>query len=330
MRINSGVGSGYLRQRTLKNSIHCSGIGLHSGIKVNMTLHPAEANTGIRFRRNGTVALTEVAATWQNAIEMPLSTTLKGDSDIKVGTIEHLMSALAGCAIDNVVVELNGPEVPVMDGSAAPFVFLIECAGSVTQDAPRRALEILKEVTVSDSRRSATVAPGRGLSIDFEIDFDNPAVARQKWSFHVTQASYKREVSRARTFGFLEEVDKLRDMGLALGGSLDNAIVIDGDQILNDGGLRYDNEFVRHKVLDLIGDLTLIGGPVIGKFRCARSGHSMTLRMLQTLFADEQAWRWREMTESDLEPGPETSMSAPGGAPGGASVPPARAVAARA
>ena len=172
-----------MRQRTLKNSIHCSGIGLHSGINVNMTLHPAEAGTGIRFRRNGTVQLTEVAATWHNAIETPLSTTLKGDSDIKIGTVEHLLSALSGCAIDNVVIELNGPEVPVMDGSSAPFVFLIECAGTVTQDAPRRALEILRNVTVSDSRRSATAMPGRGLSIEFEIDFDNSAVARVKPSW---------------------------------------------------------------------------------------------------------------------------------------------------
>jgi UDP-3-O-[3-hydroxymyristoyl] N-acetylglucosamine deacetylase len=308
-----------LRQRTLKNSIHCSGIGLHSGIKVNMTLHPAEAGTGIRFRRNGAVRLTEVAATWRNAIETPLSTTLKGDSDIKIGTVEHLLSALSGCAIDNVVIEVNGPEVPVMDGSSAPFVFLIECAGTVTQDAPRRALEIRRNVTVSDSRRSATAMPGRGLSIDFEIDFDNTVVARQDWSFQVTPASYKREVSRARTFGFLQDVDKLREMGLALGGSLDNAIVINGDRVLNDGGLRYDNEFVRHKILDLIGDLTLIGGPVIGKFQCTRVGHSMTLRMLRTLFADESAWRWREMTEVDLEIEPEPAM--------GASVPPARAVA---
>lgn len=330
MGMKFGATNGSLRQRTLKNSIHCSGIGLHSGVKVNMTLHPAEAGTGIRFRRNGTVRRTEVAATWRNAIETPLNTTLEGEADIKIGTVEHLLSALSGCAIDNVVIELNGPEVPVMDGSSAPFVFLIECAGTATQDAPRRALEIRRNVTVSDSRRSATAMPGRGLSIDFEIDFDSPAVARQQWSFQVTQASYKREVSRARTFGFLEEVDKLRAMGLALGGSLDNAIVIDGDRVLNDGGLRYDNEFVRHKVLDLIGDLTLIGGPVIGKFRCARSGHGMTLRLLRTLFADAQAWRWRELTEADLEVEPET---APGTAPGtgmGASVPPARAVAVRA
>jgi len=317
-----GAANGFLRQRTLKDSIHCSGIGLHSGVEVNMTLHPAEADTGIRFRRNGTVQRTEVAAIWQNAIETPLSTTLMGEADIKIGTIEHLLSALSGCAIDNVVIELNGPEVPVMDGSSAPFVFLIECAGSVTQDAPRRALEIRRDITVSDSQRAVTAMPGRGLSIDFEIDFDNAAVARQRWSFQVTQASYKREVSRARTFGFLEDVDRLREMGLALGGSLDNAIVIDGDRVLNDGGLRYDNEFVRHKVLDLIGDLALIGGPVIGKFCCKRTGHSMNLRLLQTLFADDAAWRWRELTEADLEAGPETGM--------GASIPPARAVAARA
>jgi len=322
MGMKFGVANGFLRQRTLKNSIHCSGIGLHSGVKVNMTLHPAEADTGIRFRRNGTVQRTEVAAIWQNAIETPLSTTLMGEADIKIGTIEHLLSALSGCAIDNVVIELNGPEVPAMDGSSAPFVFLIECAGSVTQDAPRQALEIRRDITVSDSRRAVTATPGRGLSIDFEIDFDNAAVARQRWSFQVTQASYKQEVSRARTFGFLEDVDRLREMGLALGGSLDNAIVIDGDQVLNDGGLRYDNEFVRHKVLDLIGDLALIGGPVIGKFCCTRTGHSMTLRLLQALFADDSAWRWRELTEADLEVGPETGM--------GASIPPARAVAARA
>jgi len=302
MGMNNGTPNGFLRQRTLKNSIHCSGIGLHSGIKVNMTLHPAEAGTGIRFRRNGTVQPTEVAATWHNAIETPLSTTLKGDSDIKIGTVEHLLSALSGCAIDNVVIELNGPEVPVMDGSSAPFVFLIECAGTAIQDAPRRALEIRRDVTVSDSRRSATAMPGRGLSIDFEIDFDNPAVARQAWSFQVT-----------------------RD-----GGSLDNAIVIAGDKVLNEGGLRYDNEFVRHKVLDLIGDLALIGGPVIGKFRCTRAGHSMTLRMLQTLFADERAWRWRELTEADLDVGPEIVPETAPGMAIGASIPPARAVATRA
>ncbi len=318
MRRSNGIGDGVLRQRTLKNSINCSGIGLHSGVKVHMTLHPAEPGTGVRFRRNGTVRRAEIAAAWENVVETPLSTTLAGDRDIRVGTVEHLLSALSGCAVDNVVVELNGPEVPVMDGSAAPFVFLIECAGTVAQGAPRRAIEILKDVAVVETRRSASMTPGRGFSIDYEIDFDSAVVARQAWSVQVTQASYKRDVSRARTFGFLQDVDKLREMGLALGGSLDNAIVINGDRILNDGGLRYENEFVRHKVLDLIGDLYLVGAPIIGRFRCVRAGHSMTLRMLKALFADRDAWRWRDMIETDVD------------VPMGSSVPPARAVAARA
>lgn len=304
-----------LRQKTLKNSIHCSGIGLHSGIRVDMALHPAEAGSGIRFRRSD-LGNVEIPATWEHAIETPLSSTLVGQDGVKIATIEHLMSALSGCGIDNAVVELSGPEVPAMDGSAAPFVFLIECAGATEQNAPRRALEIRKEVTVSDPHRSATMKPGAGLSIDFEIDFDSALIQRQTWSVQVSQTTYKRDVSRARTFGFLHEVDKLREMGLALGGSLDNAIVINGEGILNDGGLRYENEFVRHKVLDLIGDLYLVGGPVIGAVAGMRAGHGLTLRLLQALFADESAWTWREMTEADLD------------LPMGPSAAPARAVAA--
>jgi UDP-3-O-[3-hydroxymyristoyl] N-acetylglucosamine deacetylase len=306
-----------LRQRTIKTAIRATGVGLHTGEKVYMTLRPAAENSGIIFRRVDLDEPIDIPADPRRVGETMLGTTLV-EGDVKVATVEHLMSALAGCAVDNAVVELNGPEVPVMDGSAAPFVFLIECAGTVAQDAPRRALEILKEVAVADTWRSASVTPGRGLSIDFEIDFDSPVVARQNWSLQVTPASYKLDVSRARTFGFLEEVDKLRAMGLALGGSLDNAVVISGERILNEGGLRYENEFVRHKVLDLIGDLYLIGAPVIGRFRCVRAGLAMTLRMLKTLFADQEAWRWRDMTETDVE------------VPMGASVPPTRAVAARA
>ncbi|MFQ6017970.1 MAG: UDP-3-O-acyl-N-acetylglucosamine deacetylase [Kiloniellaceae bacterium] len=308
----------FLPQKTLRNSIHCSGIGLHTGAKVNMTLHPAAAETGIVFHRNDVAGGARIEASWENAVEAPLCTTLVGDGGAKLCSIEHLMSALAGCGIDNLVVELNGPEVPVMDGSAAPFVFLIECAGTVEQDAPRRALRIRKEVTVADPCRSASIAPGAGLSIDFEIEFDNPVVARQRWSIQVSDATYKRDVSRARTFGFLEEVDNMRAKGLARGGSLDNAVVISGRRILNDGGLRYDNEFVRHKVLDLIGDLYLAGAPVIGRVRGYRAGHALSLRMLKALFADHSAWTWTEMTETDLAQ------------PVGATVPPVRAVAARA
>ena len=304
-----------LRQKTLKNSIHCSGIGLHSGASVDMVLHPAETGSGIRFRRSD-LSNVEIPATWEHAIETPLCTTLAGQDGVRIATVEHLMSALSGCGIDNAVVELNGPEVPAMDGSAAPFVFLIECAGAIEQNAPRRALEIRKEVTVSDPHRSATVKPGPGLSIEFEIDFDSALIHRQTWSVQVSQTTYKRDVSRARTFGFLHEVDKLRGMGLALGGSLDNAIVINGKGILNDGGLRYENEFVRHKVLDLIGDLYLTGGPVIGAVEGTRAGHGLTLRLLRALFADQSAWAWREMTEADLD------------LPMGPSAAPARAVAA--
>lgn len=306
-------------QRTLKNSIHCSGVGLHCGAKVSMTLHPAAPNTGIVFRRTDIAGgPAEIAATWQNAIETPLCTTLVGRDaagrELKVATIEHLLSALLGCGIDNAVVEMNGPEVPVMDGSAAPFVFLIECAGTVEQDAPRRAIEILKEVTVSEPNRSASLLPGQGLSIDFEIAFDSPVVACQTCTIDVTESSYKREIARARTFGFLHEVDHMRAMGLARGGSLDNAIVISGERILNPEGLRFEDEFVRHKVLDLIGDLYLAGGPIIGAARGFRAGHALTLRLLRALFADAEAWTWREMTSRDVAPG--------------AAVPPVRAVAA--
>ena len=316
-------GLGGLRQRTLKNAIHCSGIGLHSGAKVNMTLYPAPVNHGIVFRRSDIANGVDIAATWRNAVETPMCTTLVGSDDAKVATVEHLMSALSGSGIDNVIVELNGPEVPVMDGSAAPFVFLMECAGTVEQSALRRVLEIRKPVSVSDPHRSATLMPGQGLRIEFEIDFDSRAVARQEWAIQVTQDNYKRDVSRARTFGFLREVDELRKMGLGRGGSLDNTVVVDGDGILNDGGLRFGNEFVRHKVLDMIGDLYLAGAPVIGRVRGTRSGHALTLRLLKALFADSNAWTWREMTSADIEIAEgETTM--------GAATPPARAVAARA
>jgi UDP-3-O-[3-hydroxymyristoyl] N-acetylglucosamine deacetylase len=295
-------GGRIIPQKTLKNSIQCSGIGLHSGVKVNMTLHPGAPDSGIMFCRTGLPGgPVEIPATWEYAIETPLCTTLLDPAgDTKIATIEHLMSALLGCGIDNARIELDGPEVPVMDGSAAPFVFLIECAGTVRQEAPRRVIEIMKEVSVSEPERSIALNPGANMSVDFEIDFDSPVVAQQSWSMQVSEGAYKRDISRARTFGFLHEVDRLRAMGLARGGSLDNAIVIDGTQILNPGGLRYENEFVRHKVLDLIGDLFLAGGPVIGATRGFRAGHALTLRLLQKLFADHDAWSLRDMTEADL------------------------------
>ena len=307
-------------QKTLKSSIQCSGIGLHSGVKVNMTLHPAAPDTGILFCRTGLPGgPIEIPATWEYAIETPLCTTLVDPTgDTKIATIEHLMSALLGCGIDNARIEIDGPEVPVMDGSAAPFVFLIECAGTLRQDTSRRVIEIMKKVSVSEPERSIALSPGTSMSVGFEIEFDSPVVAQQSWSVQISEGTYKRDVSRARTFGFLHEVDRLRAMGFARGGSLDNAIVIDGDHILNPGGLHYDNEFVRHKILDLIGDLFLAGRPIIGTTRGIRAGHALTLRLLQKLFADREAWCLRDMTEADLAFGM------------GAVTPPVRAVAAHA
>ncbi len=265
-----------------------------------MTIYPGEPDRGVRFRRIDIAGgFVEVSANWRNAIEAPLCTTLVSKGGVRFCTVEHLMSAFFGCGIDNAVVELNGDEVPAMDGSAAPFVALIEAAGSVEQASPRRALQVLKPVEVREPHRSASLTPSEGLSVDFEIDFDSPVVAKQEWSVLVNKESYKREVARARTFGFLHEVDKLRAMGLARGGSLENAIVIDHDRIVNEGGLRYDNEFVRHKVLDAIGDLYLAGGPLLGRFQGVRAGHALTLRLLQALFADASAWRWRDLASRD-------------------------------
>jgi len=286
-------------QRTLKNPIHCSGIGLHFGQRVNLSLQPAAPDTGVVFRRSD-LSDVEVAATWRNATETPLCTTLVSTDGNKISTIEHLMSAFVGCGIDNVVVEIDGPEVPIMDGSASPFVFLIDCAGLIEQDAPKKAVRILKAVTESEPHRSATLKPYDGFSVDFEIEFDHPLVGQQKWFAPVTSELYRRDIARARTFGFLHEIDKLRAMGLARGGSLKNAVVIGEDSVLNDEGLRFPDELVRHKVLDSIGDLLLVGGPILGHFSGEKAGHALTLRLLHRLFADDSAWEWCELSDESF------------------------------
>lgn len=275
-------------QQTLKTAIGCRGIGLHSGCKVAMTLHPAAPGTGIVFRRAGCAA--EIAANWANTTDSPLCTELSNGEGTRIGTVEHLMAALAGAAIDNAVVELDGPEVPIMDGSAAPFLFLIECAGIVEQDAVRRAIKVLKPVSVTAHEATAALAPDNGFSMSFEIDFDNPLIRRQEISLAFDADTFKTELSRARTFGLLDEVDRLRAAGFARGGSLDNAVVVGRDQVLNIGGLRYSDEFVRHKLLDALGDLYLAGGPLIGAFHGVRSGHRHTRRLLAALFRESSAW----------------------------------------
>ena len=290
------------RQHTLKRPINCTGVALHSGLKVSMTLKPAEPNTGILFKRTDIAGKgADIPARWDHVVDTRMCTVLGNEDGVTVGTVEHLMAALAGCRVDNAEIEINGPEVPVMDGSASPFVFLIECAGIVAQDAPRRAIRILKPVTVEDGERSATITPSAGFSLDFEINFENTAVSRQALTVGLGNGTFKKELSRARTFGFLHEVEALWAMGLAKGGSLDNAVVVSGDKVLNEDGLRYDDEFVRHKLLDAVGDLYLAGGQVVGHFTGVCSGHAHTNQLLRAVFADESAWCWDDLTEGEVE-----------------------------
>ena len=278
-------------QRTLKSPIHCTGVGLHTGAVAALTLKPAPAETGILFRRlGGPAGPVEIPAHWRHAEESPLCTTLHDGKGTTILTVEHLMAALAGCGIDNCVVEVLGPEVPVMDGSAAKFVFLIECAGILEQAAPRRAIKVLRPVEVVSGAATARLEPAEAAIIDFEIDFASPVIGRQTASFTVDAKRFKAEIAGARTFGDFRDAERLRAQGRALGASLENTVVIDGDRVLNEDGLRYPDEFVRHKVLDALGDLALAGGPVIGRFRGSRSSHALTRRLLAALFADATAW----------------------------------------
>jgi len=278
-----------VRQKTLKNAIGCGGIGLHTGAKVSMTLLPADENSGIVFKRTDIHGgQTVIAADWRNVTDSQLCTAISKNG-ATICTIEHLMAALSAAGIDNAVIELNGPEVPIMDGSAAPFVFLIECAGIVEQSAPRRAVVVKKPVSVTVGDKSAAIEPGAGFSIGFDIDFSSAAVRRQTFAFDLVDGSFKSDIARARTFGFEHEVSALRAQGLLKGGSLENAVVVSGDKVLNASGLRYADEFVRHKVLDSVGDLYLAGMPLIGRFHGSRSGHRMNHQLLQALFADKSA-----------------------------------------
>ena len=290
----NGTALSWTRQRTLKSSISCKGVGLHSGTRVNITLRPGAADSGIVFRRVDLRGRPLIAARWDAVSDTRLNTCIANDDGVAIRTIEHLMAALAGSGIDNALIDIDGPEVPVMDGSASPFLFLIDCAGTIDLAAPRRAVRILKRVEVRDGEKVAALTPAfNGFSVRFEIDFASPAIARQECLVHLRDGTFKREVGRARTFGFEHEVEALRAAGLARGGSLDNAVVIGRDSsILNEDGLRYDDEFVRHKVLDAVGDLYLAGAPIVGHFHGVRSGHALNNRLLQALFADDSAWTW--------------------------------------
>ena len=254
-----------IKQRTLKNIIRATGVGLHSGEKVYLTLKPAPVDTGIVFCRADLDPVVQIPARAENVGETTMSTTLV-NGDTKVDTVEHLLSAMAGLGIDNAYVELSASEVPIMDGSAGPFVFLIQSAGLEEQDAPKKFIRILREVTVEDGDKRATFVPFEGFKVTFEIDFDHPVFRNRTQSASVdfSSTSFVKEVSRARTFGFMSDIEYLRKHNLALGGSVENAIVVDADGVLNEDGLRYEDEFVKHKILDAIGDLYLLGNRLIG------------------------------------------------------------------
>jgi UDP-3-O-[3-hydroxymyristoyl] N-acetylglucosamine deacetylase len=297
---SSSPSSDYRRpifQKTLKTSIGCTGVGLHSGVRVAMKLHPAAPDTGIVFKRIDLIGGgATIKASWNHVADSRMCTVLADENGISVATVEHLMSAFYGMEIDNVVVELNGPEVPAMDGSAEPFIFLIECAGVAEQDRPRQALRILKQHSYTNGSKMVALSPWHdGLRVDFHIDFHASAIGRQACSFRVDPNTFREELSRARTFGLLSEVTALREAGLARGGSLTNAIVVDGDRVLNDEGLRHDNEFVRHKALDAIGDLYLAGHPILAHFVGRCSSHADTARLMRQVYADRSCWEMVDM-----------------------------------
>lgn len=289
----------FVQQKTLKESISGTGVGLHSGERVSVTLHPAEPDSGIVLVRSDVAEeRSYIPLSWRNVVDTRLATTVGNDHGVTVGTIEHLMSALAGCGIDNALIEVNGPEMPIMDGSAAPFVQLIEQVGVVEQHAPRLAIKVLKPVSVSEDGRSLALLPSDDFSIDFEIEFPSGVIARQRLFFEPLDSDYGDDIAGARTFGFEHEVEALRNAGLALGGSLANAVVVSGDKVLNEEGLRYEDEFVRHKILDCIGDLYLSGAPLIAHVRARCSGHALNNRLLSALFADPEAWCYTRIEET--------------------------------
>lgn len=290
------TGSSLWTQRTLKSRIPCVGIGVHSGRRVCLTLLPAPAGHGIVFRR--TDIHRDIPATYNRVVDTKLCTTI-GEGSARVGTIEHLMAALAGAGVDNVLIEVDGPEVPIMDGSAAPFSFLLECAGIISLEAPRKVIEILGPVRVADGKAFAELRPfeNRGpqpaiptLDLEVSIDFAEAAIGRQSRALRLTPENFREAVAPARTFALASDIDHLRDLGFAKGGSLDNAIVVDGPRILNPGGLRMKDEFVAHKLLDAVGDLALAGAALHGRFIANRPGHGLNNKLLKALFARQAAW----------------------------------------
>ena len=290
-------------QRTLKNTIRATGVGLHSGDKVYMTLRPAPVNHGIVFRRVDLEPVVEVPADAELVTETTLCTGLTRNG-AKIQTVEHLMSAMAGLGIDNAIVELSSAELPIMDGSSGPFVFLLQSAGIVEQDAAKRFIRITSPVEVREGDKVARFTPYDGYKLGFTIEFDHPMIpAKQsRAELDFSTAAYIKEISRARTFGFMRDLEYMRERNLGLGGSMDNAIVLDEFRVLNDDGLRYTDEFVRHKILDAVGDLYLAGGPILGAYEGFKSGHALNNKLVRALLAQQEAWEWVSFPAGTAQP----------------------------
>jgi len=285
-----------LFQTTVANPVHCQGIGLHTGVRCNMTIRPAPVNTGIYFVRTDLPQKMKVESRIANVVDATLATTI-GQDGVRVSTVEHLMAALAGLGVDNAEIELDGPEVPIMDGSAEPFNRLLNSAGVETQGQFKKFIWVKQPVTVTDGDRQATFLPGNDFKISYTIDFKHPLISNQFYLIQITNGNFEREISRARTFGFLREYEILKAKGFARGGSLENAIVVDDERVINEGGLRYSDEFVRHKILDTIGDLWLIGGQVIGHFIGYKSGHTLNHKLIRKLLSHPEWWEVPQFTD---------------------------------
>ncbi len=292
-----------MKQRTLKESIRATGIGLHGGEKVYINLRPAPVNAGIIFRRVDLDIPVDIPATALNVTQTNLGTTLERDG-AKVATVEHLLSAMAALGIDNAFIDLTAAEVPIMDGSAAPFVFLLQSAGIEEQSAPKRFIRIRKRVEVEDGDKWARLMPYDGFRVQFEIDFDHPVLRkhRQTATLDFSTTAFLKEISRARTFGFLRDLETLRDQDLTLGGGLDNAIVMDEFRVLNEDGLRFRDEFVRHKILDAVGDLYLMGGCLVGEFNGFKSGHELNNKLLRALIEQPECYEEIVFNDANVSP----------------------------
>lgn len=300
------------RQRTLKNPIRATGVGLHSGEKVFLGIRPAPVDAGIVFRRVDLEPVAEIPARGDLVSETTLCTGLSS-GPANVQTVEHLLSAMAGLGIDNAWVELSAAEVPIMDGSAGPFVFLLQSAGIVEQDVPKRFIRIKREVEVREGDKIARFRPHDGFRLDFTVEFNHPAIphTQSKAALEFSTANYIREISRARTFGFMRDLEYMRERNLGLGGSMDNAIVLDEFRVLNEDGLRYADEFVRHKILDAIGDLYLVGHPILGAYEGHKSGHALNNKLVRALLAEESAWELVSFADGQPMPVPMFAEAQP-------------------